>query len=135
MSRPGMRFAPIKSAEQQATLALRKTRELLMKQRTMSINALRKHLAEFGLVAGDLIALAADDATLPRAAKQAVRIMARQIEALAKEIQALEKEIAKAAAQNELCGLLDKIPGGGSPIASATPGSLDQDAISPPGLA
>ena len=39
MSRPGMRFVPIKSAEQQATLMLHKTRELLVKQRTMSVNA------------------------------------------------------------------------------------------------
>ncbi|CAN2536322.1 hypothetical+protein [Methylocapsa aurea] len=50
MSRPGMRFLPVKSAEQQATLMLHKTRELLMKQRTMTINALRGHLAEFGIV-------------------------------------------------------------------------------------
>lgn len=41
MSRPGMRFVPIKSAEQQATLMLHKTRELLVKQRTMSVNALQ----------------------------------------------------------------------------------------------
>ena len=49
-SRPGMRFVPIKSAEQQATLMLHKTRELLVKQRTMSVNALRAHLSEFGIV-------------------------------------------------------------------------------------
>jgi transposase len=41
MSRPGMRFVPIKSADQQAVLMLRKTRELLIKQRTMSVNAAR----------------------------------------------------------------------------------------------
>jgi len=46
MSRPGMRFVPVKSAESQATLMLRKTRELLVKQKTMSVNALRGHLAE-----------------------------------------------------------------------------------------
>jgi transposase len=46
MSRPGMRFVPIKSAEQQAALMLHKTRELLVKQRTMNINALRGHLSE-----------------------------------------------------------------------------------------
>jgi transposase len=51
MSRPGMRFVPIKSAEQQAMLMLHKTRELLVKQRTMSVNALRGHLSEFGIVA------------------------------------------------------------------------------------
>jgi transposase len=50
MSRPGMRFVPIKSAEQQATLMLHKTRELLVKQRTMSVNALRSHLSEFGII-------------------------------------------------------------------------------------
>ena len=49
MSRPGMRFVPIKSPEQQAMLMLHKTRELLVKQRTMSVNALRGHLSEFGM--------------------------------------------------------------------------------------
>jgi transposase len=47
VSRPGMRFVPLKSAEQQATLMLHKTRELLVKQQTMCINALRGHLSEF----------------------------------------------------------------------------------------
>ena len=50
MSRPGMRFVPIKSVDQQAVLMLHKTREMFVKQRTMSVNALRGHLAEFGLV-------------------------------------------------------------------------------------
>lgn len=126
MSRPDMRFVPVKSAEQQAELSLHKTRELLMKQRTMSINALRGHLAEFGVVAPkgaghvrELIARAEEEATLPEAAKLCVRIMARQIEALSKELQALEKEIAQSAKKNELCGLLDEIPGIGALIASA----------------
>ena len=51
MSRPEMRFVPVKSADQQAVLMLHKTRELLVKQRTMSVNALRGHLQEFGLIA------------------------------------------------------------------------------------
>ena len=51
MSRPNMRFVPVKSAEQQAVLMLHKTRDLLVKQRTMAVNALRGHLAEFGVVA------------------------------------------------------------------------------------
>ena len=50
MARPDMRFVPVKSADQQALLMLHKTRELMVKQRTMSVNALRSHLAEFGLV-------------------------------------------------------------------------------------
>jgi transposase len=131
MTRPDMRFVPIKSAEQQATLSMHKTRELLTKQRTMSINALRGQLAEFGLVSPkgtghvrELITQAQDDVTLPEAIKQVVRIMARQIEALAEEIRQLEKSITHAAKQNELCALLDKIPGIGPVIASAIVATL-----------
>src|SRR5436305_283577 len=51
MSRPGMRFVPIKSAEQQAQLMLLGVRDLLIKQRTMLINAMRGHAAEFGVIA------------------------------------------------------------------------------------
>jgi transposase len=46
-----MRFVPIKSTDQQALLMLHRTRDLLIRQRTQLINALRAHLAEFGLVA------------------------------------------------------------------------------------
>jgi transposase len=83
MSRPGMRFVPIKSAEQQATLMLHKTRELLVKQRTMSVNALRGHLSEFGIIAAkgigrvdELLELAASDTTLPDVARAAVKVLA-----------------------------------------------------------
>ena len=50
VTRPSMRFVPIKSADQQALLMLHRTRDLLIRQRTQLINALRAHLAEFGLV-------------------------------------------------------------------------------------
>jgi transposase len=46
-----MRFAPVKNAEQQAVLMLHKTRDLLVRQRTMLINALRAHLAKYGIIA------------------------------------------------------------------------------------
>ena len=51
VTRPSMRFVPIKSIDQQALLMLHRTRDLLIRQRTQLINALRAHLAEFGLVA------------------------------------------------------------------------------------
>jgi transposase len=51
VTRPSMRFVPIKSSDQQAVLMLHRTRDLLIRQRTQLINALRAHLAEFGLVA------------------------------------------------------------------------------------
>ena len=51
VSRPTMRFVPIKSAERQGVLVLHRTRELLVRQRTMMINAIRGHCAESGLIA------------------------------------------------------------------------------------
>src|SRR5271157_5384565 len=120
MSRPGMRFVPIKSAEQQATLMLHKTRELLIKQRTMTVNALRGHLSEFGIIAakgigcmGELLDLAESDATLPAAAKAGVKVLASALERLDKAIDDLEGEITSANAQSEMVRLLDKVPGVG----------------------
>ena len=51
VTRPSMRFVPVKSAERQGVLVLHRTRELLVRQRTMLINAIRGHCAEFGLIA------------------------------------------------------------------------------------
>jgi len=50
VTRPSMRFVPLKSAEQQGVLMLHRTRDLLIRQRTMLSNALRAHMAEFGIV-------------------------------------------------------------------------------------
>src|SRR6188472_4567956 len=67
VERPTMRFVPVKTAEQQATQLLHRGREQLVRQRTMLVNALRAHLAEFGIVAaqglrnvGKLIAVVRD---------------------------------------------------------------------------
>ena len=51
VTRPSMRFVPVKSAERQGVLVLHRTRDLLMRQRTMMLNAIRGHLAEFGVIA------------------------------------------------------------------------------------
>ena len=51
VTRPTMRFVPVKSADRQAVLVLHRSRDLLMRQRTMLLNALRAHLAEFGIIA------------------------------------------------------------------------------------
>lgn len=126
MARPGMRFVPVKSADSQATLALHKTRGLLVKQQTMSVNALRGHLAELGIViakgAGrvdDLLELAKQDTALPPAAKAAVTVLAAILDGLAKAIGALETKIAEAHAQNETSRLLEGVPGIGKLIAAA----------------
>ena len=51
MQRPSMRFVPIKTPDQQAGLVLHRTRHLFVRQQTAVINAIRAHLAEFGIVA------------------------------------------------------------------------------------
>jgi transposase len=126
MSRPDMRFVPIKSADQQAGLMLHKTRELLVKQRTMTVNALRGHLSEFGLIAPkgihrveDLLALAEADETLAEEARQATAMLASHIHGLDEKIDGLEKTIARASAKNQTSRLLDDIPAFGPLIASA----------------
>ena len=74
VTRPTMRFVPTKTIEQQAVLMLHKTRELLIKQRTMLINALRSHLAELGVISAQVpaglqsaIAAARDAGSVARA--------------------------------------------------------------------
>lgn len=136
MSRPGMRFVPVKSAQQQAVLMQHKARELLIKQRTMSVNALRSHLAEFGLVVAkgigrvdELLELAENDMTLPQLVKAGVKVFARHIEELGQSIDALEDEIAKAEVQNETCRLLQTIPGVGPLIASAIAASAPDPSV------
>ena len=51
VTRPSMRFVPIKDADQQAVLMLHRVRSLLIRQRTVLVNALRAHMAEFGIIA------------------------------------------------------------------------------------
>jgi transposase len=136
MSRPDMRFVPIKSADQQAVLMLHKTRELMIKQRTMSVNALRGHLAEFGLIApkgvgrvGELLELANADASLPNEAKAAVKLLASHLEGLDRSIDVMEKEIAAANAGGRTSRLLDQIPGVGPLIASAIAASVPDPSV------
>jgi len=131
MSRPGMRFVPVKSEESQATLMLHKTRELLIKQQTMSVNALRGHLAEFGIVAAkgigrvdELIEKAENDASLSEAAMAALRVFVQHLEAIDASIAGLDRRIASAHAQNEVGRLLVGIPGIGKITASAIVASV-----------
>ena len=97
-----MRFVPIKTADQQAAVLLHRGRERLVRQRTMLVNALRAHLAEFGMVAaqglrnvGELIAIVRDegDARLPDLARQVLQVLAAQIEQLAAAVAAIEKQL------------------------------------------
>src|SRR5216683_2538496 len=96
MSRPGMRFVPIKSAEQQAGLMVLKVRDLLVKQRTMLINAIRGHAAEFGVTAAkgpvkvaELLQRAdAEAAGVPALAREMLGVLSRQLDALDAQLKA-----------------------------------------------
>src|SRR6201984_3706486 len=100
--RPTMRFVTVKSAEQQGQLMQHRTRDLLMRQRTQVINALRAHLAELGIVAAqgreglkDLLAIVADDGDerLPVDARASLIVLAAQLQALQTLIGSMEKRI------------------------------------------
>jgi transposase len=101
MSRPGMRFVPPKSAEQQAMLMLITVRDLLVKQRTMLINAMRGHAAEFGVIAAkgpvkiaELLQRAHDEAAgVPALAREMLQALAGQIAALEIRVHALEAKL------------------------------------------
>jgi transposase len=129
VSRPHMRFVPIKSAEQQGILVLHRTRDLLVRQRTMLINALRGHLSEFGIIAGAgkgnfarlLKSLDTDSASgpLPETARRALRLLVAQIEQANESIAAAEKDIAAHHRDCDVSRRLATIPGIGPIIASA----------------
>ena len=136
MSRPEMRFVPVKSEEQQATLMLHKTRELLIKQRTMGINSLRGHLSDFGIVAAkglgrvdELLEKAESDATLPEIAKAALTILVQHLEAIEASIAVLDQEIAAVHTQSPVSRLLASIPGIGKITASAIVASVPDPSI------
>jgi transposase len=101
MSRPGMRFVAVKSAERQAALMLLSARDLLVKQRTMLINAMRGHAAEFGVVAAKgpvklselLQRVHAAEAGVPGLAREILSRMARQLGALEAELKGLEARL------------------------------------------
>src|SRR5213595_137968 len=128
VQRPTMRFVPVKTTEQQATALLHRGREQLVRQRTMLVNALRAHLAEFGMVAaqglrnvGELIAIVRDDGDtrLPDVARQVLQVLANQIEQIEAAIAALEKQLMAWHKTNAVSQRLASIPGIGPIIATA----------------
>jgi len=128
MSRPTMRFVPVKTAEQQAALLLHRGRERLVRERTALVNALRGHLAEFGVIAplglsnvGKLIAIIRDesDARLPALAHKVLQVLATQIEQLEAAVAALEKQLMAWHKSNPVSQRLATIPGIGPIIATA----------------
>ena len=133
VTRPNMRFVPVKSVDQQATLMLHSARELVVSQRTALINALRGHFAEFGIVVAQgarnaklLIAIIHDenDADLPGGARAALQPLASMLIDIEAQIARLSKEILVAHRSNDVSVRLASIPGIGPIVASSLAASI-----------
>jgi transposase len=117
-----------KTADQQAAVLLHRGRERLVRQRTGLVNALRGHLAEFGVIApqglrnvGKLIAIVRDegDARLPELARQVLQVLAAQIEQLEAAVAAIRKQLMAWHKSNPVSQRLASVPGIGPIIATA----------------
>ncbi|MGB3316769.1 MAG: IS110 family transposase [Albidovulum sp.] len=124
--RPTMRFVAPKSEEQQAAGMAFKTRDLFVRQRTQTINALRGHLAEYGVIApkgkahlGQLVSVIRDpDSGLPASVAELGRMLIERIEELGARIDELSEEVRNRARSDDTVSRLLTIPGIG-PICAA----------------
>ena len=128
VTRPSMRFVPIKTKEQQTALMLHRTRQLLVRQRTMLSNALRGHLAELGIVSAkgrngtaELLRIIADgpDGRVSPAVRGILEVLARQYGAIGAEIASIDKSIMALHRACEASRRLAEIPGIGPIGATA----------------
>jgi transposase len=125
--RPTMRFVAPKSAEAQGAAIVFRTRDLLVRQRTQLINALRGHLAEFGIVVRQgpghalrLIELVADPTTdLPDQARPVLAVITESLQAVQARVSVLDREIAVRAKADPVAKRLMTIPGVGPVVATA----------------
>jgi len=128
VTRPSMRFVPTKSEQQQSGLMLHRSRQLLVRQRTMLSNAIRGHLAELGIISAkgrngiaelfERLANARDN-RIPVAARLSLEALARQYANITAEIRVIEKQIHGWHRSCEQSRRLEHIPGVGPIVATA----------------
>jgi transposase len=133
VTRANMRFVETKTVEQQSCLMLHRTRHLFIRQQTSVINAIRAHLAEFGIVARvgrngveELLNVVADasDRRLPEVARVCVAALAVQLRMLKAQILEFDRQIMAWHRSNETSKRLDAIPGVGPALATALVASV-----------
>ena len=138
VTRPSMRFVAVKSPEQQSLLMLHRGRSLLVRQRTMLVNAIRAHLAEFGIVARlgragvrTLLAVIADpkEARLPGLARSCLESLVAALMTVEQEIARAERRILIWHRGSETSRRLATIPGIGPIIATALTASVTDPAV------
>jgi transposase len=137
VTRPSMRFVPVKTAESQAAIMLHRSRDLLVRQRTQLINALRAHLAEVGLVAAagvdglkSLLAIireaGGETGQLPGPMRQALQPLVDQLAALQAQIGQLERSIHAQHRASDVSRRLETIPGIGVIGATAIAATVSE---------
>src|SRR6185295_6626254 len=128
VSRPNMRFVETKTPEQQSCLVLHRTRHLFIRQQTAVINAIRAHLAEFGIIAPvgrngveQLLGVVADasDKRLPEVASACVAALGAQLQMLKAQILEFDRMIRAWHRSSEASRRLDDCPGIGPALATA----------------
>ena len=128
VTRPSMRFVPTKSGQQQSGLMLHRSRQLLVRQRTMLSNAIRGHMAELGIISAkgrngtaELLKILAhgENDRVPAAARFSLEVLARQYVAITAEIGTIEKRIHAWHRSCEESRRLEEIPGVGPIVATA----------------
>jgi len=128
VQRPGMRFVPVKNEQQQSLLMLHRIRDRLIAERTGTINAIRGHMAEFGMVAAQrdaglktLIAIIADgdDVRLPALARELLLLQLEHLRQIEARIATLDGRLVRQAREDEACRRLTEAPGIGPVIATA----------------
>jgi transposase len=133
VGRPNMRFVETKTTEQQGCLMLHRTRHLFIRQQTAVINAIRAHLAEFGIVApvgrngvDQLLGVVADanDKRLPAVARACVAALGDQLQMLKAQILQFDRLIRAWHRSSEASKRLDEIPGVGPALATALVASV-----------
>jgi len=135
MSRPSMRFVPVRTAENQAELMLHGARDLLLKQRTMLMNAIRGHAAEFGLTGakgvGKIAALLAQTVggPVPELAREVFARLTEQLASLERQIQQLERKLLAWHRASDRSRRLATIPGIGPIGATALTMAVPDPAV------
>jgi transposase len=126
--RPTMRFVPVKNEMQQALLMLHRIRDRLIAERTGTINAIRGHMAEFGVVAArrglgmqELLAIISDvdDARLPSLARELLVLQVEHLRVIEARLAELDGRLLRQARDDEAARRLTEIPGIGPVIATA----------------
>ena len=125
--RPTMRFVPVKSEEQQASTVVFRARDLLVRQRTQCVNALRSHAAEYGWTTpkglahvARLIRRVEDPADpLPQGARAILKVLVATLRSLDEQVAGLDREIGRRAKADPVARRLMTIPGIGPITATA----------------